>query len=80
MIDLMKYVIAGVVSIVLGVIAGILGNVLTGVLIFVLVLGGYIMLNIVNDLKPSEPKQVSITNVDQKNHSDKATRTISSAG
>ena len=80
MIDLMKYVIAGAVSIVLGIIAGIFGNVLTGVLIFVLVLGGYIMLNIVNDLKPSEPKQVSITNVDQKNNSDKATRTISSAG
>ena len=79
MIDLMKYVIAGVVSIVLGVIAGILGNVLTGVLIFVLVLGGYIMLNIVNDLKPDEPKQVNITNVDQKNNSNKATRTISSA-
>ena len=80
MIDLMKYVIAGAVSIVLGIIAGIFGNVLTGVLIFVLVLGGYIMLNIVNDLKPDEPKQVSITNVDQKNNSNKATRTISSAG
>ena len=80
MIDLMKYVIAGAVSIVLAVIAGIFGNVLTGVLIFVLVFGGYIMLNIVNDLKPSEAKQVNITNVDQKNHSDEATRTISSAG
>jgi hypothetical protein len=80
MIDLMKYVIAGAVSIVLAVTAGIFGNVLTGVLIFVLVFGGYIMLNIVNDLKPSEPKQVNITNVDQKNHSDEATRTISSAG
>ena len=80
MIDLMKYVIAGAVSIVLAVIAGIFGNVLTGVLIFVLVFGGYIMLNIVNDLKQSEAKQVNITNVDQKNHSNKATRTISSAG
>ena len=80
MIDLMKYVIAGVVSIVLAIIAGIFGNVLTGILIFVLVFGGYIMLNIVNALKPSEPKQVNITNVDQKNHSDKGTGTISSAG
>ena len=80
MIDLMKYIIAGAVSIVLAIIAGILGNVLTGVLIFFLVFGGYIMLNIVNDLKQSEAKQVNITNVDQKNYSDKATRTISSAG
>ena len=78
--NILKYIVAGGLSIVLAVIAGILGNVLTGVLIFVLVFGGYIMLNIVNDLKQSEAKQVNITNVDQKNHSDKATRTISSAG
>lgn len=78
--NILKYIIAGGLSIVLAVIAGILGNVLTGVLIFVLVFGGYIMLNIVNDLKQNEAKQVNITNVDQKNHSDKATRTISSAG
>ena len=80
MIDLMKYVIAGVVSIVLGIIAGIFGNVLTGVLIFVLVLGGYIMLNIVNDHKTSTTKQVNITNVDEKKICTIGIWTISSAG
>lgn len=58
--DLMKYVIAGGISLVIGIIAVFMGNLLSGILIFVLLFGGYVMWNVVKSIK-DEPKDVTLT-------------------
>jgi FtsH-binding integral membrane protein len=54
--DLVKYLIAGGISLIVAVIAGVMGNVLSGVLIFVLLFGGYILFNITNVMRTDTPE------------------------
>lgn len=61
--DLMKYVIVAGVSLIIGALAMIMGNVLSGILIFVLLFGGYILLNVTKVMK-SETGEVVLPKVD----------------
>ena len=54
----MKYLIVAGVSIIVAVIAGVMGNVLSGILIFILLFGGYILLNVTKVMKTEAPEVV----------------------
>ncbi len=55
--NLMKYLIAGGVSLVIGIAAMIMGgNIFTAVLVFVSLFGGYILWNISKNLTPDTPQ------------------------
>ncbi len=57
--DLVKYLIAGGISLVIGIIAMFMGNFLSGILIFILLFGSYIMWNILKNIKDVPPKDTS---------------------
>lgn len=57
--DLVKYLIAGVVSLVIGIIAMFMGNFLSGILIFILLFGSYIMWNVLKNVKDVPPRDTS---------------------
>ncbi len=56
--NLMKYVIAAGVALVISIVAMFLGDFTSGLLIFILLLGGYIMWNVLNGIK-SPSKEVT---------------------
>jgi hypothetical protein len=56
--NLMKYLVVAGISLVIAVLAGVMGNVLSGILIFVLLFGGYILLNVTKVMKTEEPQVV----------------------
>ncbi len=56
--DLMKYVIVAGISLIVAVLAGAMGNVLSGILIFILLFGGYILLNVTKVMKSDTDKVV----------------------
>ena len=53
--DLMKYIIAAGVSFIISIAAIIMGNFLSGILIFILLFGGYILINVVKGLEKETP-------------------------
>ena len=54
--DLVKYLIAGGISLVVAVIAGVMGNVLSGVISFVILFGSYILLNVTKVMRSDTPE------------------------
>lgn len=52
----MKYVVVAGISLIIAVLAGVMGNVLSGILIFILLFGGYILLNVTKVMKTEAPE------------------------
>lgn len=55
--DLLKYLVAAVVSFVAGILVWIMGNFLSGVLLFILMFGGYILWNALKGIEKTPIKQ-----------------------
>ena len=51
----MKYIIAAGVSLIVSVAAIIMGNFLSGILIFILLFGGYVLINVVKGIEKETP-------------------------
>ena len=62
--DLMKYVIVAGISLIVAVLAGAMGNVLSGILIFLLLFGGYVLLNVTKVVK-SDTDEVVVPQVNK---------------
>jgi len=65
--NLVKYLVAGVVALLIAVIASFMGNILTGILVFVSLFGGYIMWNIVKNIPPETTKDDTTVTKDTSN-------------
>ncbi|NLZ24660.1 hypothetical protein GX888_02880 [Candidatus Dojkabacteria bacterium] len=65
--DLLKYIIAGAIALVLGIVVWIMGNFLSGILIFILLFGGYIMWNVLQNVNENAPPEEKDKNISQDN-------------
>lgn len=64
--DLVKYLVAAVVSFVAGILVWIMGNFLSGILLFVLIFGGYILWNQLKGIDKTPIKQEENTQPQEK--------------
>lgn len=60
--DLLKYIIVAVLSLIISVAAMVMGNFLSGILIFLLLFGGYILVNVVKGIEKETPQESQTPN------------------
>jgi hypothetical protein len=60
--DLLKYIIVAVIALLVGLGAWVMGNLLSGILVFLLIIGSYVMFNIVKDIQDEPPSTPPVDN------------------